>query len=176
MIALCFVIHLLKADSLTVCEALERSSELDGTMVVIRGEWVTGGEMSELRTDSCDLSDKEKAVWPRAITLSSPALSDRPLDIKVDRESFVKFREAVTKLLVPKGGAGEYRIIGTFRGQLQFKRQLRAYRDAYGNRRFLGYGHGGHYPAQLVCLSVSDPAVELKPKPANKSVPERQLR
>lgn len=146
---------------MTVCEALEQGSKIDGQMVAVRGVWATAMEANDLSVDKCTLPDAKKALWPPAIHIASLVMSDRPTTIRVDRLSFRRFRsEVAAKTAGRDGRVSSFRVIATIRGQIQFKKELLVSKHPDGVERITGYGHLGAYAAQIVAESVSDPEVE----------------
>jgi hypothetical protein len=163
------------ARALTVCEVLAEPLKYDGQMLTIRGSLDGSGDGAWLTSTRCpDVMVTDGHVWPVLISLQYPDHKNRlhPVTFKFDaaseRRIGAKYRE------LARSADGKC-LVWTYTGVFETRRDWSTARAPHpgGPSPFVGFGHLGVAPAQLLLKSADD--VEAVPgcSPPAKAAPGR---
>ena len=130
----------------SVCEVLQRPVEFDSSLVMIRGELITGMETVFLGAKDCGLSARDSLTdLTQGIWLShagGPLAPNSP--VKADSSSIRR----ATDLVHAGAAAAPTRVYITAYGQLETKVHKMG-------PSFVGYGHLGRFRAQFAMVRVA---------------------
>ena len=141
-------------EAVDVCSALRRIDDLDGKIVVIRGEYIGGPEVNGL-FGQCD----EKMMiggnlWPSAISI-------RPATVAVAEANQKEWDSASLSRLSGafRTRCSSCKVTATLTGRLKSSQGNASYSDREGKIYHLGFGHLGVFGAELEILAATDIAV-----------------
>lgn len=141
----------------TLCEVLSNREKFDGHMVKVRGI-VEGNEhgawLLDNRCRAC--VDLGKRI-PCAVVLVGPSQAVEPVDFEYDRSADSRIRDFLTKHKARKDDT----LWVTYIGKFETKPQAELF-DSHSGRVVNGFGHQSSFVAQLVVLTVRDPALARK--------------
>ena len=140
------------AEPLTVCEVIRDRTLLSGTVVSVRGEWVSGEHYSALGATCSTSIVTEGLTWPNLIVL----LPAQGKEAKFfDAEGMKLLTDKVLALAKKTGSS---RIVVTVTGRVEGANRLEAFKNEFGAMLGgSGYGFAGRFPVELSYRSMADP-------------------
>jgi hypothetical protein len=137
------------AAELSICQAIEQLTALDGKEVSLRGEWITNDHGEWLQAPGALCTNKLVTggfVWPNAINLVQTT----------SRLSFDSLT-AMEIILEPlRSKPGQYTVISTFIGRLETRVPLKVVSYPDGTVTGHGFGHLDFFPAELHYYDVKN--------------------
>lgn len=162
----------------TVCDVLSAPLEFDGRLVRIRGRMSATDEGVWLFGDGCRSTPvTDGHIWPTAIALATPGERGvlHHVDFKFDEESQHKFDRDYRRLLKR---TSENCIVSTITGLFETRRDWSRFKVVYpsGASMFVGFGHLGDSPGQLITKSEDSAEVDPNCHTKRKSHPSEGRR
>lgn len=144
---------------LTVCEILSQRMHYDGKLVSIRARIHSTDEGVWLDGKNCPgLITTDEYVWPSMISIqTADPETNRSIDFTSSYEGFRKLRP---KLLRLGRQAPESCIIWTYTGVFETRATYVKVNYPNGSSSYIGFGHLGSAPAQLLWKTVDDVNVD----------------
>jgi hypothetical protein len=148
---------------LTVCEALSMPFSNDGKLVTIRDRLSDTGESSWLVGSGCPgIFVTDGFAWPSGISLqtsNSPVTRLHKPDFSYDLRSEFAIEQKYTQL---RRRVSDRCIEWTYTGMFETKQNWASAKVTYrdGTSRFIGFGHMGDAPAQLL-VKTADAVSEI---------------
>jgi hypothetical protein len=145
----------------TVCEILSQPLQYDGKVVRIRSRQAGTDEGLWLSGDECPgILATGQHIWPSEIWVQLPSspFHLHPIDFQFDAQSQrrveAKYRELTAR-------APDRCIVWTYTGLFETRRNWSEARAVYANgtSKFVGFGHQGEAPGQIIIKSADDVSV-----------------
>jgi hypothetical protein len=135
------------AQAVSVCDALKRLLEIDNEVIAVRGEYVIDPETIDVRGNDCGGTVVLQDVrWPAVIALRGMQKVDSPLKRLFQQSATCERPKCQVK--------------ATFVGKLRSYHARPSYLDRKGIRRWVGFGHLGHAPAELEVTEIREVVFE----------------
>ena len=162
----CFLVANLQTSdhvpTLSVCEALSQAQHLNGKLITLKGLLLATDEGGWLIAERCtNPFMTDDFTWSNSIYLRDPSNGGgiHPVSFTFDNRSAKQALKAAENLKRRNPGQPIYWLYeGLFETRKTWERSKLTYPS--GKSRYIGFGHGGDAPAQLVTKAVIGVALE----------------